>query len=65
MKEKWDSVKFSLLMGFCFILAVAVLIAEGIVAAVKFCCRKVAGKFREVKTALEAAKKTVKQKEKK
>lgn len=58
MKEKWEAVKFTLLMGFCFALAVALLIAEGIVAAVKFCCRRVAGKFREVKTALEDFKKT-------
>lgn len=58
MKEKWEAVKFTLLMGICFALAVALLIAEGIVAVVKFCCRKVAGKFREVKTALEDFKKT-------
>ena len=57
MKEKWEAVKFTLLMGFCFALAVALLIAEGIVAVVKFCCRKIAGKFREVKTALEDFKK--------
>lgn len=58
LREKWEAVKFTVLMGFCFLLAIALLIAEGIVAVVKFCWRKISGKYKEMKAALEVMKET-------
>lgn len=53
MKEKWEAVKFAVLMGFCLILAVALLIAQGIAVALKWAFRKIYAKFKEVRSALE------------
>ena len=52
MKEKWEACKFVLLMGFCLILAVALLVAQGVVAAVKWTWAKAV----EINAAIQAAK---------
>lgn len=52
MKEKWEACKFVLLMGFCLILAVALLVAQGIVAAVKWTWKKAV----EINAAIQSAK---------
>lgn len=65
LREKWEAVKFSLLMGFCLLIAVGVLIAEGLILLIKYCWSKVKTRAETFFDALEAAKKTVKQKEKK
>lgn len=53
MKEKWEACKFVLLMGFCLILAVALLVAQGVVAAVKWTWNKAV----EINAAIQSAKK--------
>lgn len=53
LREKWEAVKFTALMTLCFALAVALLIAEGIVGLVKFCWRKVCAKTREIVETLK------------
>lgn len=56
LREKWEAVKFTALMGLCLALAIALLIAEGIVALIKFSWRKIAAKCKTVKEALNALK---------
>ena len=53
LREKWEAVKFTALMTLCFTLAVALLVAEGIVGLVKFCWRKVCTKAREIVETLK------------
>ena len=52
MKEKWEACKFVLLMGFCLILAVALLVAQGIVAVVKWVWKKAV----EINAVIQSAK---------
>lgn len=61
LRGKWEAIKLTLLMGFCLVVVVALLIAEGIVAFCKLVWRKASGKFQTLRKALNAFKETQRQ----
>ncbi len=56
MKEKWNEIKYRATMILCFLIVVAVIVAEGVVALVKWSWRKTKEKAALIVSALEAVK---------
>lgn len=56
IRQKWDAVKYRATMVLCFLIVVAVIVAEGFVALAKWIWRKTREKATLIASALEAVK---------
>lgn len=56
MKERWNEIKYRAAMVLCFLIVVAVIVAEGFVALAKWIWRKTREKTTLIASALEAVK---------
>ena len=56
LRQKWDALKYRILMAFVLLVAVAVIVAEGVVAGLKKIGRKVKTKFARICVVLNEVK---------